>query len=147
VLTLGTTGSALALAALAVTWAWLRTREVALVRHLWVTAGGIVLYGASAAMLAIGLAVSPDEHGFLIGHVLVTVSWTVGALVLLLRHADSTPLRVAGLVLVGAAVAKLVVFDLASLSGIPRVLAFLGAGLVLLAAGARYAKLVASQLS
>ena len=57
---------------------------------------------------------------------LVTLSWTVGALVLLLRHVDSAPLRVAGLALVAAALAKLVLFDLASLSGIPRVLAFLG---------------------
>jgi uncharacterized membrane protein len=59
---------------------------------------------------------------------------------LLVRHAESVALRVTGLALVGAAVAKLVVFDLASLSGIPRVLAFLGAGLVLLAAGAPYAR-------
>ena len=73
------------------------------------------------------------------------LSWTVGALVLLLRHVDSTPLRVAGLTLVGAALAKLVLFDLSSLSGIPRVLAFLGGGLVLLAAGARYAKLVSAR--
>ena len=74
---------------------------------------------------------------------LVTLSWTVGAFVLLLRHVDSAPLRVTGLALVAAALAKLVLFDLASLSGIPRVLAFLGAGLVLLAAGARYARLTA----
>ena len=49
------------------------------------------------------------------------------------------------LALVGAALAKLVLFDLASLNGIPRVLAFLVAGLVLLAAGSRYARLVAAR--
>jgi uncharacterized membrane protein len=140
VVTLGTTGVALAAAALTVAWAWVHTRASGPAHRQWILAGCVALYGATAAMLAVGLAVSPDERGFLIGHVLVTVSWTVGALVLLVRHAESVALRVTGLALVGAAVAKLVVFDLASLSGIPRVLAFLGAGLVLLAAGARYAR-------
>jgi uncharacterized membrane protein len=36
-----------------------------------------------------------------------------------------------------------VLFDLATLDGVARVVAFLGAGLVLLAAGTRYARLVA----
>ena len=114
-------------------------------RLRWTFAGGLALYGASAAVLSAALVVTPDARGFLVGHVLVTVSWTLASLVLLLRHVDSTPLRVAGLVLVGAALGKLVLFDLGSLSGIPRVLAFLGAGLVLLAAGARYAALVAER--
>jgi uncharacterized membrane protein len=52
---------------------------------------------------------------------------------------------VSGLVLVGAAVLKLVLFDLATLDGMARVAAFLCAGLVLLAAGTRYARLVASR--
>jgi uncharacterized membrane protein len=47
------------------------------------------------------------------------------------------------MVLVGAAVAKLVLFDLVALDGLARVGAFLGAGLVLLAAGTRYARMVA----
>ncbi len=41
--------------------------------------------------------------------------------------------------MVGAAVLKLALFDLSALDGLARVGAFLGAGLVLLAAGARYA--------
>ena len=86
-----------------------------------------------------------DRTGFLLGHVLVTVSWTVGALVLLLRGIDSAPARAAGLSLVGAALVKLVLFDLSSLDGLARVAAFLVAGLVLLAAGARYARLVSTR--
>jgi uncharacterized membrane protein len=113
--------------------------------HGWVPAGLIALYGSTAALLAVGLLVSPDRDGFLLGHVLVTVSWTVSALVLLLRGIDSVPMRVAGLSLVVAALAKLVLFDLSSLDGMARVAAFLVAGLVLLAAGARYAKLVAAR--
>jgi uncharacterized membrane protein len=77
--------------------------------------------------------------------VLVTVAWTVGAFVLLLRGVDSVPLRVAGLSLVAAALLKLVLFDLSSLDGMARVSAFLVAGLVLLGAGARYARLVATR--
>lgn len=111
----------------------------------WQAAGVAALYGASTAVLTVGLAVTSDGTGFLLGHVLVTVSWTVGALVLLLRGIDSVPLRVAGLTLVAAALAKLVLFDLSSLDGLARVAAFLVAGLVLLAAGARYAKLVATR--
>jgi uncharacterized membrane protein len=106
--------------------------------------GGLgMLYGVAVATLAVVLLALPDRTGFLTGHVAVTVSWTVAALVLLARGLTSVPLRTAGMSLVGAAVAKLVLFDLATLDGVARVVAFLGAGLVLLAAGTRYARLVA----
>jgi hypothetical protein len=147
VVSAGTTGAVIVLAALVLSWASGRAAtapDQSTARTRWTLAGLVTLYGASVAVVSIGLAISPDRHGFLIGHMLVTLSWTVGAIVLLLRHTDSAPLRVAGLALVAAALAKLVLFDLASLSGIPRVLAFLGAGLVLLAAGARYARLSAT---
>ncbi len=71
------------------------------------------------------------------------MSWAIAALVLLARGISRQALRVAGMVLVGAAVAKLVLFDLVALDGLARVAAFLGAGLVLLAAGTRYARMVA----
>ncbi|MEO9138135.1 MAG: DUF2339 domain-containing protein [Jatrophihabitans sp.] len=148
VATAGATGLLLAAAALAITWAFTRLHTGAdpeTERLVWTFGGLFALYGASSAVLCVGLAFSPDAQGFVVGHALMTVSWTIGALWLLLRHIDSTPLRVAGLALVAAALAKLVLFDLSSLTGIPRVLAFLGAGLVLLAAGARYATLVADQ--
>jgi hypothetical protein len=106
--------------------------------------GGLgTLYGVAVATLAVVLLALPDRTGFLTGHVVVTVSWTVAALVLLASGLSSVPLRTAGMSLVGAAVAKLVLFDLAALDGVARVAAFLGAGLVLLAAGTRYARLVA----
>ncbi len=147
VVTAGTTGIVIVAAALALPWSAGRvavTADPSTARTRWTLAGIAALYGASVAVVSVGLAISPDRHGFLIGHMLVTLSWTVGAFVLLLRHAHTTPLRVTGLALVAAALAKLVLFDLSSLSGIPRVLAFLGAGLVLLAAGARYARLSAT---
>lgn len=109
----------------------------------WLFAGVAALYGAAGVVLSGALLIAPDRSGFLVGHVVVTVSWTVAALVLLLRGIGVLPLRVTGLVLVGAAVVKLVLFDLSTLDGLARVAAFLCAGLILLAAGTRYAKLVA----
>ncbi|MCF7551993.1 DUF2339 domain-containing protein [Pseudonocardia sp. WMMC193] len=111
---------------------------------LWAPTALVALYGATGAVVAAALLVSGGSGiGFLAGHAVVTVSWTVAALVLLARGVTRPALRVAGLVLVAAAVGKLVLFDLVALDGLARVAAFLGAGLVLLAAGSRYARLVA----
>jgi uncharacterized membrane protein len=110
---------------------------------LWVPVGLVGLYGTTSLVVTLALLVAPDRTGFTAGHALVTVSWTVVALVLLARGITRPALRVTGMVLVAAAVAKLVLFDLVALDGIARVAAFLGAGLVLLAAGTRYARMVA----
>ncbi len=111
----------------------------------WVVAGVVTLYGAAATVLAAALLISPDRSGFLFGHTVITVSWTVAAIALLLRGIHSAVLRSIGLVLVGAAVVKLILFDLATLDGLARVIAFLAAGLLLLLAGTRYARLVARE--
>ena len=110
---------------------------------LWVPVGLVGLYGATSLVVTLALLVAPDRAGFTAGHALVTVSWTVAALVLLACGISRPALRITGMVLVGAAVAKLVLFDLVALDGLARVGAFLGAGLVLLAAGTRYARMVA----
>ncbi|HWN26537.1 MAG TPA: DUF2339 domain-containing protein, partial [Actinomycetospora sp.] len=117
-----------------------RTRAAVLVGAL----GVVGLYGATGAVVAASLLVSPTRGAFLVGHVLVTVSWTAVALVLLARGLQASLPRILGGVLVVAAVIKLVTFDLTALDGLARVAAFLGAGLVLLAAGSRYAKAVAA---
>ncbi|QUQ70030.1 DUF2339 domain-containing protein [Kutzneria sp. CA-103260] len=111
----------------------------------WVVAGVVTLYGAAATVMSAALLVSPDRSGFLFGHTVITVSWTVAAIALLLRGIHSAVLRSIGLVLVGAAVVKLILFDLATLDGLARVIAFLAAGLLLLLAGTRYARLVARE--
>ncbi len=107
--------------------------------------GLVGLYGAAGLVVTVALAISPTRSGFLVGHVLVTISWTALALVLLVRgprsEAVSLP-RVLGGVLVVAAVAKLILFDLVTLDGLARVAVFLGAGVVLLVAGTRYARWV-----
>ncbi|MGW6930116.1 DUF2339 domain-containing protein [Lentzea sp. NPDC054927] len=136
--------------AAALPWAALKMqvlREPAKHPFPWILAGLVLLYGAAGAVLCTALLVSPDETGFLFGHSVVTVSWTIAALFLLVKGINNKALRISGLILVAAAVVKLVLFDLAALDGIARVLAFLGAGLVLLTAGTRYAKLVATAKS
>ncbi|ADJ50675.1 hypothetical protein AMES_8849 [Amycolatopsis mediterranei S699] len=112
---------------------------------IWLLAGISALYGAAGVVLCGALLAVAGRPGFLLGHALITVSWTIAALVLLLRGIDVVALRVTGLILVGAAVLKLVLFDLAALDGLARVGAFLGAGLVLLAAGTRYERRVATR--
>lgn len=108
----------------------------------WIIAGVVTLYGAAGAVLSAALLIAPDRTGFVVGHAVITVSWTVAAIALLLLGARSAALRAVGLVLVGAAVVKLIAFDLATLDGLARVTAFLAAGLLLLLAGTRYARLV-----
>jgi uncharacterized membrane protein len=110
---------------------------------MWIPIGLVGLYGATSLVVTVALLVSDDRAGFTAGHAVVTVSWTVAALVLLARGISRPALRITGLVLVVAAVGKLVLFDLVALDGLARVAAFLGAGLVLLAAGTRYARIVA----
>lgn len=140
--------TALVLALVAIGLPWVASRRGVLAEPgknpvALVAAGLVLLYATAGFVLCAALLVSQTPSGFLFGHTVVTVSWTVAALVLLVRGVDVLPLRIAGLVLVGAAVAKLVLFDLSALDGIARVAAFIGAGLVLLTAGTRYAKLVA----
>nr|WP_245573312.1 DUF2339 domain-containing protein [Amycolatopsis benzoatilytica] len=145
-LTALTAAALLLAAAIALPWAAIRLDVVKSASLApWLPAGLGALYGAAGLVLAAAMLVIPGRAGFLVGHTLVTVSWTVAAFVLLLRGIEVIALRITGLVLVAAAVAKLVLFDLAALDGLARVGAFLGAGLILLAAGARYAKLVASR--
>ncbi|NHA67937.1 DUF2339 domain-containing protein [Phycicoccus flavus] len=80
--------------------------------------------------------------GFTVGHALATVVWMVAAAALLLRSRErgsDLALR-CGLALVAVAVAKLFLFDLASLDGVVRSVAFIATGLLLLATGSRYAR-------
>jgi hypothetical protein len=119
---------------------WFRTTPPA-----WIPVGLVALYGAAGAVVTGGLLIAPVQSGFVTAHAVVTVSWTVIALLLLARGLTNSVLRISGLVLVAAAVAKLLLFDLVALDGLARVAAFIGAGLVLLTAGARYARLVSQE--
>ena len=117
-------------------------------RFAEITCLAIALAGASAAVIAlavvVGDSVDRPAGGFVVGHGLATLLWAAGAAYLLMhglrRGRDAAIALRAGLLLAAAAVAKLLLFDLATLDGIVRIAAFIGAGLALLAMGTGYAK-------
>jgi uncharacterized membrane protein len=109
---------------------------------LWSVSGLALLYGTASATMAACLLVNDARSGFLTGHILITLGWAVAAIALLLRGVREMHLRIAGMVLVAVSLAKLLLFDLATLDGFARVIAFLCAGLILLAAGSAYARLL-----
>ncbi|MBH0778700.1 DUF2339 domain-containing protein [Nocardia sp. NEAU-351] len=114
---------------------------------LWVVASVICLYAVTAATVALGV-VSGATDGFVVGHSAATILWMAAATAALfygLRNlARSTAVaKVAlgsGLLVTAAALAKLFLFDLATLDGLVRVAAFLVVGVLLLVAGTRYAR-------
>ncbi|MFC7446684.1 DUF2339 domain-containing protein [Rhodococcus daqingensis] len=110
----------------------------------WVAAGIGALYAGTAAVVATGVATLGVDRGFIAGHCAATLVAMVLATAALrwgLAHPERAHLALgAGLTLTFAALAKLFLFDLATLDGMFRVLAFIGVGLLLLAAGTRYAR-------
>jgi len=137
---------AVAAAALAYEAHWAGLQTAATIS--WVIGGAAMLYGVTTAFVFAGVLL-PLPHGFVAGHTTATITWMVAALVLLGKGLGSGRLtrvaRVSGLVLAGAAVAKLLLFDLAALDGILRVIGFIVVGLLLIAAGTRYAKALSQQ--
>jgi uncharacterized membrane protein len=109
----------------------------------WAPVGAVGLYGAAGTVITSALLLAPSLAGFVGGHAVVTISWTLLGLALLAPGIRLPVPRITGLVLIASAIGKLVLFDLVTLDGLARVAAFVGAGLLLLAAGGRYARLVA----
>lgn len=91
--------------------------------------GVITLVLASSAIPAVAMAISTTKLSFMVAHVLISVSWMLGAVYLLYRN-NSKP----GLMLAIIATAKLVFYDLSVLGGLVQALAFLICGMVLLVA-------------
>ena len=108
----------------------------------------LLLAGASAfvvtAAVLVGRASDRATGGFVAGHGLATLLWAVAAAYLLMhglgRSSDASRSLQVGLALAAVAVVKLLFFDFSVLDGIVRIVAFIGAGLVLLAMGTGYAK-------
>jgi len=104
-----------------------------------------VAFGSVAVVIAgtqIARLLARPTAGFQAAHALVTVTWLVLCVVLLrlgLRPDGdgSVAVRLA-LVLAVAAVAKLFLFDLATLPGLVRALAFMAVGVLLLVIGTWY---------
>ncbi|UCZ91532.1 DUF2339 domain-containing protein [Gordonia sp. WA4-43] len=127
---------------LAAGWARLTDEKVSRAAHI--AAGVVVVYALTAISVTAGVLVAGSD-GFLAGHVLATTCWMVlaGTALAYARRrtgAARTAAVTGGLVLVAAAMAKLFLFDLATLDGIFRVIVFIVTGLILLGLGAWYAR-------
>ncbi|MFC9893452.1 DUF2339 domain-containing protein [Nocardia sp. NPDC127579] len=142
----------LALAVLAVAaWGLRRAATPAgddTVRSLLGLGGGVAaLYAVTAVTVSIGVATGATD-GFLIGHSAATIGWMAAATAALLYGLRNLTRSTAiaklalgsGLLVTAAALAKLFLFDLATLDGLVRVAAFLVVGVLLLLAGTRYAR-------
>ncbi|MBF6464834.1 DUF2339 domain-containing protein [Nocardia beijingensis] len=113
----------------------------------WIAASVAGLYAVTTATVSIGVAIG-TPNGFLLGHSAATILWmaaATGALLFGLRELADAPAVAklalgSGLLVTAAALAKLFLFDLATLDGLVRVAAFLIVGILLLLAGTRYAR-------
>ncbi len=100
---------------------------------LWTLAAAIL--GAEQLLADAGAGASVHDH-FQQGHVLVSISWVLvglGLVVLSLRS-DSRGLRVGGITLLFVALGKLFLYDLAFLTAMARAVSFIVTGSVLLLA-------------
>ena len=100
---------------------------------LWTLAAAIL--GAEQLVADAGLQASVHDH-FQQGHVLVSISWVVIglALVVLSLRGDHRALRVGGISLLFLALGKLFLYDLAFLTAMARAISFIVSGSVLLLA-------------
>ncbi|GAB17003.1 hypothetical protein GOEFS_018_00360 [Gordonia effusa NBRC 100432] len=116
-------------------------------RVRWTIAGVIAVYEFTQVAVVTGVLIAGPDGGFLGGHMAATIGWIAVAAGILgyatrVRGVNRTLLVSAGLALTAGAVGKLFLFDLATLNGLFRVAAFIVVGLVLLALGAGYARLL-----
>ncbi|SDU47118.1 DUF2339 domain-containing protein [Gordonia westfalica] len=143
-------GSVLAAAgAIAIAVGWTRLTAGDLARVAYTAAAVVVVYAVTAISVTSGVLIAGAD-GFLGGHVVATTCWVVlaGAALAFARHrtgSERTAALTGGLVLVAASMAKLFLFDLATLDGIFRVLVFIVTGLILLGLGAWYARALQSE--
>lgn len=124
------------------------------VGRTWVLVAGwafglLSVTGMSVSLgVILGRAVDQIGSGFIAGQAAATLIWMTGAAWLLVRsrqrvahrHPAGRRYLTIGMALAGLAVAKLLLFDLSTLDGLIRVLAFVVAGAVLLTLGTLYAR-------
>jgi uncharacterized membrane protein len=140
--------------AVVITWSWVRDEasrvDADVARILWASAAAVAMYAITMFTVTAGVLLGGGEAGFFSGHVAATICWIAlaacvfGYATRIPRARRSLPIA-GGTALVVAAMAKLFLFDLGTLDGIFRVVVFIVAGLVLLAMGAGYARMLAQQ--
>lgn len=117
---------------------------------MWAGAAVVAVYAITTFTVTAGVLIGGVQRGFFAGHMAATICWIVLAAALFVyaaripRANRSLPIG-GGLALVGAAMAKLFLFDLGTLDGIFRVVVFIVVGLILLGMGAGYARLLEKQ--
>ncbi len=138
--------SSLLLVACAVAIAWSLKGEA----NVWAGSAVVIVYAVTTFTVTAGVLVGGEGGGFFAGHMAATICWIAMAAALFIYAARlakterSLPIG-GGLALVGAAMAKLFLFDLGTLDGIFRVVVFIVVGLVLLGMGAGYARILERQ--
>ncbi len=108
--------------------------------------GGLLLLAVSLGLLELFQAIGSAgvDTQFQRGHAAVSASWAIAALGLLWLGASRNlrAFRYAGFVLFAATLAKIFLYDLATLSAVARAGSFIAVGTLLLIAGAFYQRLV-----
>jgi uncharacterized membrane protein len=137
-------------AVVAVVWSWAGRRDDDEVRLMWAGAVVVVAYASTMFTVTVGVLIGGVKGGFFAGHMVATIGWIAVAAALLGYAARQPKVQRSlpiggGLALVAAAMAKLFLFDLGTLNGMFRVAVFIVVGLVLLAMGTGYARLLARQ--
>jgi uncharacterized membrane protein len=118
--------------------------------NVWAGSAVVIVYAVTTFTVTAGVLVGGEGGGFFAGHMAATICWIAMAAALFIYAARlpkterSLPIG-GGLALVGAAMAKLFLFDLGTLDGIFRVVVFIVVGLVLLGMGAGYARILERQ--
>lgn len=107
-----------------------------------------LVYSVTIFTVTAGVLIGGTSAGFLAGHMAATICWIALAATLFgyARRQSNQKRAIAvtgGLALTAAATAKLFLFDLGTLDGIFRVIAFIVVGLVLLGMGTGYARSLA----
>jgi uncharacterized membrane protein len=106
---------------------------------IWATTGALALYALSLAILELAERVSTAsiETDFERGHTAVSAVWALVGLALLVVGLlrGSALVRYGGLALFGLSLAKIFLYDLASLSSVARAFSFILVGGLLLAGG------------
>lgn len=89
------------------------------------------IFGLYYSMIAVGLIAGAlgGVNGLMFGHALTSLSWIILAAWLLLKRQSSLGI---GMMFAIAGILKLLLFDMDTLTGIPRVLAFLLSGAILI---------------
>ncbi len=103
----------------------------------------VTCYGLLAVTTVLAFAAAPNHDGYQGGQIAFTVLITLLGMLLLWQGFRDLILRVAGFIVAGLAVAKLMLFDTRALDAAPRAITFIGVGVLLLLGAMVYLRTLA----